>query len=44
MLSSVSWVDAAMMETMRVGEEEREDEEEERKRAGGVERENLAYR
>jgi hypothetical protein len=32
-----------MMETMRVGEEERE-EEEERKRAGGVERENLAYR
>jgi hypothetical protein len=31
-----------MMETMRVGEEERE--EEERKRAGGVERENLAYR
>jgi hypothetical protein len=33
-----------MMETMRVGEEEREEEEEERKRAGGVERENLAYR
>jgi hypothetical protein len=32
------------METMRVGEEEREEEEEERKRAGGVERENLAYR
>jgi hypothetical protein len=33
-----------MMETMRVGEEEREEEEEERERAGGVERENLAYR